>query len=226
LVLNVYLLPESADAITLQRIYLGAVRDETLSVKTATDRLFEKIPNGLEIQEQMFGLSDDMGNYFNNTLADLIKQIYEKFLESPEVDKHIKPVIEIIKKENFPYELPGLGGTDYNVHDKLMFLRDMYLVKAIERRIQEDSSIQLIIIIRGADHRTFTQFLIERSPFLRLRRIQGNSLEREKYEGWFNRNTYYKNVLGEHAYSAQAVGGATRRRKRKGVKQSRKRNRR
>jgi 2-hydroxy-3-keto-5-methylthiopentenyl-1-phosphate phosphatase len=223
-ILNEYLLPESADAVTLQRIFLGAVRDETLSVKTATNRLFEKIPNGLELQEQMFALSDDMGNYFNNTLAPLIREIYEKILESPEVDKHIKPVIEIIKKENFPYELPGQGGTEYNVHSKLMFLRDMYLVKAIERKIKEDSSIQLVIIIRGADHRTFTQFLIDRSPFLRLRRIQGNSLGREMYQGWFNRNTYYKNVLDEHTRSSQAVGGATRRRKRKGVKQSRKRN--
>lgn len=222
-ILNEYLLPESADAVTLQRIFLGAVRDETFSVKTATNRLFEKIPNGLEIQEKMFKLSDDMGNYFNGTLAPLIYDIYEKLLESPQVDKNIKPVIELIKtKGPFPFELPGLGGTEDDVHNKLMFLRDMYLVKAIERKVKEDPNIKLIIIIRGAFHRVFTQFFIERSPLLRLRRIQGNSMGLRNSPGWFERDSYYKKVLGEDHSS----GGGTRRRKEKMLRKrkSRKRN--
>ena len=197
-ILNEYLNPQSTDASALHLMFLaGNAIDHHPISKTLIHNLFKKIPDGELLAEEFF--ADENHILRRGPPAwEKVKKIYydafKLFLESDEVDSKIKPILEqLLERPGYPFLLPGQTPDDKSdeiIVNKFMFLRDKYLVQAIENEvITHPEKFQLIVIIRGALHRININHFITSSNLLFLSDIQKNM---RMYQNFIN----YNNVGG------------------------------
>lgn len=163
-VLNEYTLPDSMNVIGVSHILWGANPGDADLNKEAANQLVRRIPEGPVLLKQLYDI-----DHFDFMKRDpLARTLVEKLRASDAVPDLVKPIMDAMLTNMFVMELPGTAGDDTNVNTRVIFLRDKLLVNSIERFLESDPTIQLVVIIRGAYHAVYTRHFIGKSSRLAL----------------------------------------------------------
>jgi hypothetical protein len=163
-VLNEYTHPDSIDIIGLNGILHGLhPEDHTLRKECVRD-LVRRIPDGTALLERLYAIPPR--DFI--TRDPLARELLEKLLTVESLSAELKNIIESMLVYPFVMELPGTAGDNDDVNTRVMFLRDKVLVNSIERFIQADPTIKLVVILRGAYHAAYTRHFIKKSARLTL----------------------------------------------------------